>query len=88
MFDYECKGLVESKMTATGCFMLVRDENALKTVLPKLGCPVTYQKLLSVVYKNGAYWAYHTKSLYKPDGEMDEKFDHFDQAWQIVRLQN
>ena len=44
--------------------------------------------LNSVVYKGGSYWIYHTKTLYKPDGELDEKFNHFEQAWQIVRLQN
>lgn len=44
--------------------------------------------LLSVVYKSGAYWAYHTKTLYKSDGEIDEKYNHFEQAWQIIRLSN
>ena len=53
----------------------------MKTIVPKLGCPESYQMLLSVVYKNGAYWVYHTKSLYKPDGELDEKYNHFEQAW-------
>ena len=88
LFDYECKSLSESKLTATGCFKLVRDNNILKTIVPKLGCPDNYQMLLSLVYKSGAYWVYHTKSLYKPDGEIDEKFNHFEQAWQIMRLQN
>lgn len=75
-------------MNTTGCFIMVRDENTLKTVMPKLGCPDTYQMLLSVVYRGGAYWVYHTKTLYKPDGEMDDKYSHFEQAWQIIRLQN
>ena len=70
-----------NKLTATGCFKLGRDCNTLKTIVPKLGCPESYQMLLSVVYKNGAYWVYHTKSLYKPDGELDEKYNHFEQAW-------
>ena len=56
--------------------------------MPKLGCPDSYQMLLSVVYKSGAYWAYHTKTLYKSDGEIDEKYNHFEQAWQIIRLSN
>ena len=43
---------------------------------------------MSIVYKSGSYWAYHTRTLYKPDGEMDDKYNHFEQAWQIVRLQN
>ena len=68
--------------------MLVRDDSTLKTVMPKLGCPDTYQMLLSVVYKSGSYWVYHTKTLYKPDGDMDDKYSHFEQAWQIIRLQN
>ena len=49
--------------------------------MPKLGCPDTYQMLVSVVYKAGAYWVYHTKTLYKSNGELDEKYNHFDQAW-------
>lgn len=81
LFDYESKGLKASKMQASGCFMLVRDEDTLKTSMPKLGCPDTYQMLVSIVYKAGAYWVYHTKTLYKPNGELDEKFNHFDQAW-------
>ena len=88
LFDYESKVLTDNKMAAMGCFMLVRDEAVLKTVVPRLGCPESYQNLLSVVYKQGAYWVYHTKTLYKNDGEMDEKYNHFDQAWQVVRLQN
>ena len=78
LFDYESKGLVADKMQTTGCFQLVRDTNTLKTVMPKLGCPESYQKLMSIVYKSGAYWAYHTKTLYKPDGDMDEKYNHFE----------
>ena len=88
LFDYESKSLKDNKMSTTGCFILVRDENTLKTVMPKLGCPDSYQMLLSVVYKTGAYWIYHTKTLYKPDGELDDKYSHFEQAWQIIRLQN
>ena len=88
LFDYESKTLAHNKMTSTGCLLLVRDADQLKTVVPKLGCPENYQTLISVVYKGGAYWVYHNKSLYKADGEMDEKFAHFEQAWQIVRLTN
>ena len=88
LFDYESKCLVESKLTASGCFLLVRDENTLKSAMPKLGCPESYQMLLAVVYKNGAYWVYHTRTLFKQDGELDETYNHFEQAWQIVRLQN
>ena len=68
--------------------MLVRDDCQLKTVIPKLDNNDSYQMLNSVVYKGGSYWIYHTKTLYKPDGELDEKFNHFEQAWQIVRPQN
>ena len=81
LFDYESKGLKDNKMQSTGCFTLVRDEQTLKQVMPKLGCPESYQMLLSVVYKSGSYWVYHTKTLYKPDGEMDDKYNHFEQAW-------
>lgn len=51
LFDYESKQLQMSKMMTTGCLLLVRDENTLKNVVPKLGCPDSYQKLLSIVYK-------------------------------------
>ena len=81
LFDYESKGLKSAKMQTSGCFMLVRDEDTLKTIMPKLGCPESYQMLVSIVYKAGAYWVYHTKTLYKPNGELDEKYNHFDQAW-------
>lgn len=78
LFDYESKSLKDNKMSTTGCFILVRDDCTLKTVMPKLGCPDSYQMLLSVVYKSGAYWIYHTKTLYKPDGELDDKYSHFE----------
>ena len=65
-------------MTTTGCYMLARDDAQLKTVIPKLDNYDTYQMLNSVVYKGGSYWIYHTKTLYKPDGELDEKFNHFE----------
>ena len=81
LFDYECKSLSHNKMTATGCFELVRDDYTLKSIVPKLGCPDSYQQLVSIVYKSGSYWVYHTKTLYKSDGDIDEKFNHFDQAW-------
>lgn len=65
LFDYESKSLLENQLTASGCFMLARDQENLKTVMPKLGCPDSYKMLLSTVYKHGAYWIYHNKSLYK-----------------------
>ena len=58
--------------------MVVRDDVTLKNVMPKLDCPDNYQMLLSAVYKSGAYWLYHPKTIYKPDGEIDEKYSHFD----------
>ena len=60
LFDYESKILDDSWIKLMGCCMLVRDDADLKTVMPKLGCPENYQKLLSIVYKNGSYWIYHT----------------------------
>ena len=78
LFDYESKGLVMSNMQAAGCFMLVRDDKQIKTVMPKLGYPDSYQGLVSMVYKGGAYWAYHTKTLYKKDGDLDETYNHFE----------
>ena len=60
LFDYESKILEDSWIKLMGCCMLVRDDADLKTVMPKLGCPEDYQKLLSIVYKNGSYWIYHT----------------------------
>ena len=69
--------------------MLVRDDQSLKTVLPKLDCPRdNFNKLISLVYKNGAYWAYHSRTLYTNKGEVDSEFNHFEQAWQVVRLAN
>ena len=67
---------------------MVRDKNKLKTIVTKLDSSDNYQMLLSVVYKNGAYWVYHTKTLYKADGEIDNTYNHFQQAWQVVRLSN
>lgn len=60
----------------------------MKCVMPKLGTPEDYQMLLSFVYKQGTYWIYHTRSLYKPNGEIDDKYNHFEQAWLIIRLMN
>ena len=88
LFDYESKGLKYSKLATSGCFQLARDDCVLKTVMPKLGCPEQYSKLLSVVYKHGSYWIYHAKTLYKTNGELDESYSHFDQVWQIIRLSN
>lgn len=59
LFDYESKSLVDDAILVSGCTQLVRDENALKTTLPKLDTPKTYQKLISVVYNNGSYWVYN-----------------------------
>ena len=56
--------------------------------MPKLGIPEDYQMLLSFVYKQGMYWLYHSRSLYKPSGEIDDKYNHFEQAWLIIRLMN
>ena len=86
LFDYESKNLKVHDLTVLGCAQLVNDENNLKTTMPKFECPESYQKLLSLVYKNGSYWVYHVQTLYRPDGELDEKLSHFAQAWQIVRL--
>lgn len=88
LFDYESKTLKANQMLATGCFLIARDEATLKQVIPKLGHPESYQLLLSVVYKSGAYWLYHNKTLYKKNGEVDEDYNHFEQAWQIVRMSN
>ena len=88
LFDYESKCLLERQLSASGCFILARDEASLKSVMPKLDTPDSYKMLLSSVYKNGAYWIYHNQSLYKQDGELNEEFSHFDQVWQVVRLQN
>lgn len=77
LFDYESKTLKVNQMLATGCFMIARNDDTLKQVIPKLGHPESYQMLLSVVYKSGAYWVYHNKTLYKPSGEVDETFNHF-----------
>ena len=56
--------------------------------MPKLDSPDGYKLLISIVYKNGAYWVYHNRSLYNKDGEIDDDFSHFDQIWQVIRLQN
>jgi len=45
-------------------------------------------KLISIVYKNGSYWVYHMRTLYKPTGQLDKEFNHAEQAWQVVRLHN
>lgn len=86
LFDYESKTLIESKLTATGCFILGRNEDQLKSIMPRLDSPSSYKMLLTAVYKNGAYWIYHNESLYNKKGEVNEDFSHFEQVWQIVRL--
>ena len=88
LFDYEFKHLKAANITAIGCSQLARDNYSLKCVMPKLGTPEEYQLLLSFVYKHGQYWIYHTRSLYKPNGEIDDKYNHFEQAWLIIRLMN
>ena len=42
-------------------------------VVPNLGAPYHAQNLVSIVYKNGAYWVYHEKSLLNPDGGLNDK---------------
>ena len=76
LFDYDSKVLKDWQMETTGSSMLVRDEFSLKTVVPKLDCPKSFQKLVSLVYKKGAYWVYHQRTLYKKDGLMDEDYSH------------
>ena len=88
LFDYEFKHLKVGHLTTVGCSILARENYLLKTVIPRLGTPEHYQMLLTIVYKAGCYWVFHKQSLTKADGEGDDKFNHFDQAWQIIRLQN
>lgn len=76
LFDYESKVLKDWQMETTGSSMLVRDEFSIKTVVPNLDCPQPFQKLVSLVYKKGSYWAYHHRTLYKKDGLLDEDFNH------------
>ena len=45
--------------------------------------------LISVIYKQGLYWIYHNRSLFKPLSlERDNDYSHTDQAWIIIRYQN
>lgn len=81
MFDYESKSLESDSIQVSGSTLVVRDANSLKTTLPKLDTPESYQKLLSVVYKNGKYWVYNVQSLYTPEGDNSESFTHFKQVW-------
>ena len=88
LFDYESKSLKRKHLTTIGCMKIARDGYDIQTVIPGLSSPTNYQELLSIVYKANSYWIYHTKSLYKQNGELDSDYNHFDQAWQVIRMQN
>lgn len=61
----------------------------LKSVLPSLEPPSDYQMLISIVYKSGLYWIYHSRSLFKPSSEdRDPDYSHTEQAWLLIRFQN
>lgn len=89
LFDYDSKVLKESKLQMMGSAQIVRDGLSLKTVIPNLDDQYKdFQKLLSLVYRNGRYWVYHQRTLYDEKGEFDNDFTHFKQVWQVVRFQN
>ena len=92
LFDYDNKELKDHRLIALGSSLLVREQNKwfVRSVMPmeEGNLPDNSNKLVSFVYKDNSYWVYHAKTLYKSNGEVDEKFSHFDQAWQIVRLSN
>jgi hypothetical protein len=89
LFDFESRTLKQASLTVVGCSQLAREKTLLKSVMPSLEPPSDYQMLISVIYKQGMYWIYHNRSLFKPGKfEKDNAYNHTDQAWLIVRYQN
>ena len=77
LFDYECKTLDHREHKVTGCTIIARnEENQLKSMMPALDLKLPgYSKMISVVYREGKYWIYHSGSLYKDDSrQLDESF--------------
>ena len=63
--------------------MISRREQELVTLTPNVDNSEEYQNLCSLVYKQGQYWMFHSKSL------LDDSFkNHADRVWKIVKYQN
>jgi hypothetical protein len=43
--------------------MISRKEQELKALIPNVDNQEEYQSLISLVYKQGLYWMFHSKSL-------------------------
>ena len=62
--------------------MIARNDQQLKALIPNVDSTEEYQNLISLVYKKGSYWTYHSKSL------MDDSFkNHADRVWKIVKYE-
>ena len=73
LFDYESRQLEESKLNHAGCCQVVRDKNQVVSHMPFKddeelpSNSAENQKLFSLVYKQGLYWIYHYRSMYRKD---------------------
>eukprot|EP00347_Sterkiella_histriomuscorum_P004352 403360777 len=71
-----------SQLTFSLSAFISRQEQTLKALLPNVDNQEEYQNLLSLVYKQGNYWMYHSKSL------QDDSFkNHVDRVWRIVKYE-
>ena len=62
--------------------MVSRKEQELKALIPQVDTSEDYQNLISLVYKQGQYWLYHSKSI------NDDSFkNHADRVWKIVKYE-
>lgn len=43
-------------------------------------------RLLTVVYRNGSYWVFNSKSLFDDFGRVDDSNDHVGACWLVVRM--
>lgn len=63
--------------------MIARKDQKIIPLIPNVDSSEAYHPLLSVVFKSGLYWVYHSKSL------NDDSFkNHADQVWRIVKYEN
>jgi hypothetical protein len=62
--------------------MISRKETEMRANIPNVDSSEEYLNLLSLVYKQGQYWFYHSKSL------KDDSFkNHADRVWRIVKYE-
>ena len=62
--------------------MISRKDQTLQALIPNVDNKDEFLNLVSLVYKHGAYWIYHSKSL------KDDTFqNHADRVWKIVKYE-